>query len=103
MEMEDIVRKQIGKRIREIRTVKALSQEELGDKADLNYKFISELERGKVNISLDSIVRISQALGVYISDLFRIDEEPIKIKESKLSPLNRNLIKKAIRLLTKVR
>jgi transcriptional regulator with XRE-family HTH domain len=70
-------RKELGKKIREIRKIKGLTQEELGEKANLNYKFVGELERGKVNVSLDSLVRISKALEIYIGDLFRKVEEPI--------------------------
>jgi len=38
--MENI-KKDIGKRIRELRKLCGLTQEELGEKANLNYKFIS--------------------------------------------------------------
>ncbi|MBI4680030.1 MAG: helix-turn-helix transcriptional regulator [Nitrospirae bacterium] len=32
----------------------AFTQEELGEKAGLSYKFVGEIERGEVNPSLDS-------------------------------------------------
>lgn len=102
------VRKEIGKKIREIRKIKGLTQEELGEKANLSYKFIGELERGKVNVSLDSIDRISKALGIYIGDLFRKEKEPIlKITVKEKTPLSKlsfhdiRLIKKALRLLNR--
>jgi transcriptional regulator with XRE-family HTH domain len=44
--MMDNVRKELGARIRELRKTAGLTQEELGEKADQNYKFIGELERG---------------------------------------------------------
>jgi transcriptional regulator with XRE-family HTH domain len=101
-------RKELGKRIREIRKIKGLTQEELGEKANLNYKFVGELERGKVNVSLDSLVRISKALEIYIGDLFRKVEEPIlKIAVKEKSPFTKfssqdlQLIKKALRLLNR--
>jgi len=46
-----------------------LSQEELAEKADLSYKYVGEVERGCVNISLDSLVRIAKALKVKVSVL----------------------------------
>jgi transcriptional regulator with XRE-family HTH domain len=46
-----------------------LSQEKLAEKADLSYKYLGEVERGLVNISLDSLVRIARALGVRLRDL----------------------------------
>lgn len=104
----DNIRKDLGKRIREIRKMKGLTQEELGEKANLNYKFIGELERGNVNISLDSLSRISTTLDIHIADLFRKGKEPIlkiTVKEksplSKFSPQDLNLIKKSLRLLNR--
>ncbi len=41
-----------------------MSQEQLAEKADLSYKYVGEVERGSVNISLDSLVRIAKALKV---------------------------------------
>jgi transcriptional regulator with XRE-family HTH domain len=106
--MMDNVRKELGARIRELRKTAGLTQEELGEKADLNYKFIGELERGQVNVSLDSLVRITEALGVRIGDLFSKEKIPVQkiaIKEksplSKFSSQDFHLIKKALRLLNR--
>ncbi len=105
---KDSARKAIGKKIREIRKAKGLTQEKLGDKASLSYKFIGELERGNVNVSLDSLVSISKALGVQVGDLFRKSNEPvlkIQVKEknplSKLSSADRKVIDKALKLMGK--
>ena len=102
------VQKGLGKRVRTLRRLKALTQEELGEKAELNYKFIGELERGQVNVSLDSIVKISGALGVKISDLFskeKISVQKVSVKGNnpfeKFSPQDLRLIKKALRLLNR--
>lgn len=46
-----------------------MSQEELAEKADLSYKYVGEVERGYVNISLDSLVRIAKALKVKVTDI----------------------------------
>jgi len=98
-------RKELGKKIREIRKIKGLTQEELGEKSNLSYKFVGELERGRVNVSFDSLVRISRALEIYIGDLFRSGKEPVirvTVKEksplSKLSAQDLRLIKKALKL-----
>jgi len=48
-----------------------LSQEKLAEKADLSTNFISDIECGKVNISLDALVRIANALKVTLADLIR--------------------------------
>ncbi len=104
----DNIRKKLGERIRELRKSAGITQEELGEKAELSYKFIGELERGQVNVSLDSIVRIVGALGVKIGDLFSKEKIPVQkvlVKEksplSKFSSKDLQLIKKALRLLNR--
>ncbi len=42
----------------------------MGEQADLSYKFVGEIERGAVNPSLDSLIRIANALNVEITELF---------------------------------
>jgi transcriptional regulator with XRE-family HTH domain len=46
-----------------------LSQEKLAEKADLNTTYISDVERGVENISLDALIRIATALKVSLADL----------------------------------
>lgn len=57
-------RRMVGQQIRLCRKQAHLSQEELAEKSDLSYKYVGEVERGSVNISLDSLVRIAKALKV---------------------------------------
>ena len=64
------LRQLIGGNIRQLRKSRGWSQEELGEKAELSYKFVGEIERGAVNPSLDSLVGIANALNVEISKLF---------------------------------
>jgi transcriptional regulator with XRE-family HTH domain len=59
----------VGQKIRVCRKDAGLNQEQLAEKADLTYKYIGEVERGTVNISLDSLVRIAKALKVKVTDL----------------------------------
>jgi transcriptional regulator with XRE-family HTH domain len=62
-------RRIVGRKIRACRKQAGLSQEQLAEKADLSYKYLGEVERGCVNISLDSLVRIAKALRVALHDL----------------------------------
>lgn len=101
-------RKKLGERIRELRKSAGITQEELGEKASLNYKFIGELERGRVNVSLDSIVKIASALGVQPDSFFSKAKPLIKhvsVKEknplAKLSSSDIRGIKLALKLLNK--
>ena len=77
--MNKEIRKGLGKRIRELRMSGGFTQEKLGEKAGLNYKFIGELERGKVNVSLDSLAKIAEALMVKVGDLF--SEEKVFVQK----------------------
>ena len=65
----------LGRRIREIRKAKGLTQEELGSKADVSYKFVGEIERGQQNPSFDILVKIACALEIELLDLFRFEQE----------------------------
>ena len=67
--MQDNLRFEVGQRIRHLRKMARLTQEKLGDKAGLSYKFIGEIERGEVNPSLDSLSGIAKALKVNVRDL----------------------------------
>ena len=53
-------RKQIG-----------LTQEKLAEKSDLHHNFIGEVERGNMEISLSSLLKISKALGIRVRDLVK--------------------------------
>lgn len=88
---------EMGKKIRNLRKLKNLTQEELGEKAEMSYKFIGELERGKVNPSLGSLVQIATALGVNVKDLL-----PGEADLYSLSPDDLLTVKKAVKLLDKI-
>jgi len=64
-------RKIVGQKIRAYRKQAELSQEKLAEKASLSYKYLGEVERGDVNVSLDSMMRITKALKIKLSDLVR--------------------------------
>jgi transcriptional regulator with XRE-family HTH domain len=62
-------RKALAQAIRAYRKKAELTQEELGEAADLNPKYIGEVERTEKTISFDALVRISKALKVRMRDL----------------------------------
>ncbi len=76
-------RQLVGENVRTLRKARGWSQEELGEKADLSYKFIGEIERGTVNPSLDSLSGIASALDIEISKLF-LNESHIVISDADL-------------------
>ena len=60
-----------GRTLREIRTRKALSQEQLAELTGLSANFVGEMERGLKAPGLAVIVRLSRALGVSVDELLR--------------------------------
>lgn len=54
----------VGKRIRDARMAKGMTQEELAEKAGLSPNHISVIERGIKSPQLDSFVPVCNALGV---------------------------------------
>ena len=67
--MSDIA-KAVGQRIRNYRTQKGLSQEKLAELSGCHPTYIGQLERGEKNATLESIERITVALGITLSKLF---------------------------------
>ena len=66
--MENI-KVRIGKRIREIRIKKGFSQEKLALLSDLDRTYLPSIENGKRNISITVLERISNALGMTVSEI----------------------------------
>jgi transcriptional regulator with XRE-family HTH domain len=73
--MDENSRVLLGQRIRTLRRLKGWTQQELGDEADVNYKFIGEIERSRQNPSFAILEKIATALGVDLYELFRFEQE----------------------------
>lgn len=65
-----------GMRLREIRQKKGISQERLAELAGLHRTYVSSVERGERNISLENIDRLAIALGEPMAQLM-----PLPTKE----------------------
>ena len=59
----------LGDQIRNYRKQAGFTQEQLAEKADLHHNFIGEVERGNMEISLTSMLKIAKALKVKVRDL----------------------------------
>jgi transcriptional regulator with XRE-family HTH domain len=62
--------KQIGQRIRALRTAKGISQEEFAAVCGLHRTHMSLLERGKVNVTVNTLHQITVVLGIKLKDFF---------------------------------
>lgn len=59
-----------GKTVRRLRSEQNISQESFADLCDLHRTYISDIELGKRNVSLENIEKIAFALGISVSQLF---------------------------------
>lgn len=64
----------LGIAILQLRKQQGLSQERLALEADIDRRYMSDVENGKRNISLDIIERIASRLGIDVSELLRYAE-----------------------------
>ncbi len=70
MPLETDIKVRFGRRLREVRQARGLSQEELAFKAGLHRTYVSSAERGQRNVGLVNIERLAQALDIEIGELF---------------------------------
>ncbi len=66
----------LGKRIKKIRVGKGLKQKNIEEESDISRSDISKIENGLKNIELITIVKIADALGVEVYELFVPDAHP---------------------------
>lgn len=65
----------IGSKLKELRILKGLTQEELADRAELSKGFISQLERDLTSPSIATLMDILQCLGTSIGEFFNESPE----------------------------
>lgn len=69
--MEESILKKFGRRIKELRTEKKLTQQQLADISGLHKNYIGMIERGERNPSLLNIDILAKSLEVSISELMQ--------------------------------
>lgn len=62
----------IGKRIKQIREEKGISQQDLAAKCDFEKSNMSRIEAGKTNLTIKTAYKISNALEIKLSELLDI-------------------------------
>lgn len=62
-----------GRRVRQLRTAKGISQEAFAHAIKLDRSYFGSVERGKRNVSLDNICLIAEGLGVAPAELLRFE------------------------------
>ena len=70
---------EIGQKIRELRTLNGLTQEELADRSELSKGFITQLENDLTSPSISTLEDLLQCLGMTISEFFAREEEQVQV------------------------
>ncbi|PPQ47521.1 transcriptional regulator [Paenibacillus peoriae] len=68
----------IGVRIRQVRKSRGLTQEQLGERAQLQSTYIGGVERGERNISIETLEKLIKALEMSPSEFFYFGDNPIE-------------------------
>jgi transcriptional regulator with XRE-family HTH domain len=68
------IKLKIGQRIRELRKELEISQEALAYKAEVDRTYVTDVENGRRNVSVEILERIIKALEVSISEFFNAKE-----------------------------
>lgn len=58
------LREVLAYNVRAFRVLRGLSQERLGFEAELDRTFVSQVERARINLSVDNIERLARSLNV---------------------------------------
>jgi transcriptional regulator with XRE-family HTH domain len=64
--------------LKKLRLAKGLSQEDFGSEAGLHRTYVSQLERGLKSPSLKTLCKVSEVLGIQMSELLRHVEDELK-------------------------
>ena len=67
----------IGQRIKAHRIELNLSQEGFADKCGIDRTYVSSIEQGKRNLSIEVLIKITTALGIKASDLLKNIEDEL--------------------------
>ena len=84
-----MIKEEVGKRLKELRISKGLSQEDLAYKSKLDRTYITYVENAKKNVTIETLYKITQALDITLSDFFNMtdlnDKDVMKKVELQLS------------------
>ena len=68
------IKEKIGKRITELRKAQKLSQQQFAYAADLERTFLTHIEKGRKNISVGTLEKITIALNITFKEFFESKE-----------------------------
>jgi transcriptional regulator with XRE-family HTH domain len=74
----------IGNTLYKIRKNKGLTQANVAEKAELSDRTYADIERGSVNMRIETLLKICHALGITPNDILTIEQPPI-VTEAELA------------------
>ena len=66
----------LGRRIRELRGIHELTQEQLAERAGITFHYVSAIERGTKAPTVETVAALAEALGVTLSEIFLDVDRP---------------------------
>jgi transcriptional regulator with XRE-family HTH domain len=79
-EQKLILQKKLGARLQQLRESQKLALRELSYRCNLDHSKIGKIEKGRMNITLNTLFELSDALQVHPRDLFEFDvEQPVQV------------------------
>lgn len=83
-------KQKLGSRIKEIRTRRGFTQEQLAEKIEISSKYLSSIERGLENPTLNTLIKLCQSLDANFDELFvqLQAEDPAECKSLIISMLD---------------
>lgn len=79
----------LGDNIRNYREQRGFTQEKLAELSNISEKHLSKIERGKINIKIDTLVNIADALGTSVDKLL-LDASSFTKKARKITAVQYN-------------
>ena len=64
------IKVKVGQRIKELRNQIGISQEALANKAEIDITYVTDVENGRRNISIENLEKLVNALEVPFKDFF---------------------------------
>ena len=77
--------RKIGNKVLEFRKMSGLTQAELAEKAGLADRTYADIERGNVNMRIETLLKICDALGVTPDDILTENDDDFEIKEEDIA------------------
>lgn len=95
--MSDI-KVQFGKRVKQLRIMREMTQQELAEAADISISFLGTIERGQKSPTIETVQRIADALDTTASDMMVFESTEQLADQRKKTQVRRLLAEYADRI-----